>query len=588
MTHSRVYAGVGQALYVSEDRGVSWTSIRQFTDFIASVLVSSRDGAVYVAPRNSSAVNGVNKSLDHGESWASYSFNYSHTNLICWNMQEVPANGTIFVGVEIADHPQPYHPPVFRSTDGGVTWQDVSSGGIPWHVMKFQVDPVNQNVYALTENAGLYRSSDNGTTWQLLSNYFSLDLAMDPLHPNHLFGGAHSAYSAGGVWASGDQGVTFAQVGLNGQIASGIALNASSTTMYVASYNSGVFLTSLTGPRLNVTSLTASAGDDVSIDCAGCAGLGPATLTINGQQVPVTLTSSAFVFTVPAALPIGQYASTIAIAGGTVSLPIIVPQTPTAMIAATSSVWFAQNAVYAPGEVISVFGKRLTAASDTWGASNVAPSVPWGTRLASSSVLVDGTPAPMAFAFTANADSRSQINLQLPVTLAAGQHSLQVQRFNPDGSLATTSTAMSFLVKSISPHYFGTAALPIYLQNVTQDPTGQTFVSKDKPMRAGDVITVYATGLGGTNPVVAAGSVPSSLAYVSTKMSVLLGPQPTGGTVTWGAEFLAAVLSPQFPGLYQLSFRVPAAATPNPDGTVYLFMVVNNVGSQVFMTYMAR
>ncbi len=498
-------------------------------------------------------------------------------------MLEAPATGAIFVGIEIADHPAPYRPPLFRSLDGGVTWQDVS-GVIPWHVLKLQVDPSNQNVYALTENAGLFRSTDNGANWQLLNTYFSLDLLIDPSRAERIYGGGHSAYSPGGVWASSDRGASFAQIGLNGRIAGALALGKSSNALYVGA-GAGLFVANFAA-KLNVASLAASPGDDVSLNCAGCS-LVSASLNFNGQQLPSTLTSTALKFTIPPGTPTGQYPATLTISSMILNFTIVVPAIPTAVISTTSTVLFTQKDAYAPGEVISVFGKRFTPATDTYGPDNVAASVPWGTQLFSARVLVDGTPAPIQFAFTASVNSASQINLQLPYSLAVGPHTLAVQRLSSTGSPEATSTPVSFTVKAISPTYFGNDALPIYLQNITQDPAGATFVSQDKPMHPNDVITVYATGLGATNPAVSAGNVSAQTAFVTAPMSVFFSTQ-RGTTQILGAQFFGAALSPQFPGLYQLSFRVPFNAVPAADGTIVLYIAINNLGSQNFTTYFSR
>ena len=146
-------------------------------------------------------------------------------------MAEIPQTGTIIVGVEIANHPQPYSPPLFRSADGGVTWQDVSVGQVLWHIISLQVNPANQHVYGVAEGLGVYRSMDDGLTWQPLKTYFALTILIDPLHPGHMFGGNSAQWSHGGLWASGDEGITYTEVGMSGKTILDIALNGSSTAM---------------------------------------------------------------------------------------------------------------------------------------------------------------------------------------------------------------------------------------------------------------------------------------------------------------------------------------------------------------------
>ncbi len=102
-------------------------------------------------------------------------------------------------------------------------------------------------------------------------------------------------------------------------------------------------------------------------------------------------------------------------------------------------------------------------------------------------------------------------------------------------------------------------------------------------MHPGDVITAYATGLGLTNPPVPAGTAPARLSIVAAipSSAALVS---NSGTQTWGASFLGAVLSPQFPGLYQISFRVPANAVPDPDGSLQVMFTIGR-DQQLFPAY---
>src|SRR5882724_10739849 len=111
-SHNRVYAAAQQTLYLSQDSGVTWAPIAQFRDLTWSVLVSARDSAVFVGTVNSLTFNGLYKSTDQGRTFVPHSFNYIHNNLIPWGVEKDTSSGAIFVGIEIADHPAPYQPPV--------------------------------------------------------------------------------------------------------------------------------------------------------------------------------------------------------------------------------------------------------------------------------------------------------------------------------------------------------------------------------------------------------------------------------------------------------------------------------------------
>lgn len=53
-------------------------------------------------------------------------FNAVEDSLICWDVAQDPSNGALSVCTEIAEHPSPYDPPFYRSTNGGLMVVDFS------------------------------------------------------------------------------------------------------------------------------------------------------------------------------------------------------------------------------------------------------------------------------------------------------------------------------------------------------------------------------------------------------------------------------------------------------------------------------
>jgi uncharacterized protein (TIGR03437 family) len=76
-------------------------------------------------------------------------------------------------------------------------------------------------------------------------------------------------------------------------------------------------------------------------------------------------------------------------------------------------------------------------------------------------------------------------------------------------------------------------------------------IDVDNPAVQGSIITVYATGLGTTNPPFPAGQIPPSspLYYTNTPTNASIGGV--------AAEVLFAGLAPGYPGAYQLNIKVP-------------------------------
>jgi hypothetical protein len=164
-----------------------------------------------------------------------------------WTLARDPISGRLYAGTEIFDHPQPYRPPFFRSSNGGVNWTNVA-GSLPWHVIEAAVRPTDGFVYALTEGPGLFGSANQGATWNPLAKVIgpSLSLLMDPAMPTRLFGGRPQKVGGGklngGIFVSINAGKTFHAIGLKGVTVGGVALNGPRTQLFAAAYASGVYV----------------------------------------------------------------------------------------------------------------------------------------------------------------------------------------------------------------------------------------------------------------------------------------------------------------------------------------------------------
>jgi uncharacterized protein (TIGR03437 family) len=84
-------------------------------------------------------------------------------------------------------------------------------------------------------------------------------------------------------------------------------------------------------------------------------------------------------------------------------------------------------------------------------------------------------------------------------------------------------------------------------------PTG--LAGNAHPAKAGDVLIIYATGLGKVDHQPLDGGIPSVLATTVAKPSVLFGGVP--------GDVLFSGLAPQFVGVNQLNVQVPAGVTPS-------------------------
>jgi uncharacterized protein (TIGR03437 family) len=106
--------------------------------------------------------------------------------------------------------------------------------------------------------------------------------------------------------------------------------------------------------------------------------------------------------------------------------------------------------------------------------------------------------------------------------------------------------------------------LPMFVPQILATDTGPAIVhtsdsspvTPDKPARPGEVLTIYARGLGPTNPSVVPG-----LAFPATPLAVVNSPVE----VTVGGMAASASYAGGYPGaidVYQVDFTLPTATTP--------------------------
>jgi uncharacterized protein (TIGR03437 family) len=188
----------------------------------------------------------------------------------------------------------------------------------------------------------------------------------------------------------------------------------------------------------------------------------------------------------------------------------------------------------APGELATIFGTNL--ADSTQGAGGF----PLPKSLGGATVYVNSSPVPLLYV------SETQINFQVPSSLAAGTASMYVSR---DGG---QSAIFQFTVVSNAPGIFQNTSN----QAIAQNPDGTTN-SSSAPVASGDVLVVYLTGQGAlNNPVPDGTATPTSpLSSATATATATIGG--TSATV----QFLG--LTPGYTGLAQANILIPALATAN-------------------------
>lgn len=227
---------------------------------------------------------------------------------------------------------------------------------------------------------------------------------------------------------------------------------------------------------------------------------------------------------------------------GTLEITGAIPETAATPILAAlplSAVSFARDQPVSLGAYAALFGSQLA------GALTVADRLPLPDTLDQTSVFIGGTPMPLLFA------SGGQINGIVPFDLTSGRlHSLLVQRG------VTLSAPLQVLIVEAQPALFSknsSGSGQGLIERVSSDGS-RSVAEAGTPARPGDVLVIYASGLGPVSGEVnAADASPTSpLAETLEPVTILVGG------IQVAVSF--AGLTPGFAGLYQVNAALPAGA----------------------------
>jgi uncharacterized protein (TIGR03437 family) len=253
----------------------------------------------------------------------------------------------------------------------------------------------------------------------------------------------------------------------------------------------------------------------------------------------------------PAGLDAGTQTGSIAITSNAVNGSVTVPVELQIVARGAPLIYYqgvVNNATYERGDVVAqggimiVKGEQLSFSPFTAGAA-----APMATRLGATSVLVNGTPAPLYYT------SYGQIAFQMPVETAVGTAIVEVRR--DDGA---TSNKASVEVAPRAPRVLAVTHADV------------SFVTPSSPARGGETIVIWGIGFGETVPAVATGMAPpATLANVTPTPIISFGAGFSRPT----AQPFFAGLVPPFVGLYQVNVVAPE---DTPKGQIE--MTINVAG----------
>jgi photosystem II stability/assembly factor-like uncharacterized protein len=224
----------GDGVYRSTDKGKTWTHLGlSDTRHIARIRVHPRDpDLVYVAALGHTfgpnPERGVFRSRNGGKQWERILFRSDDAGAIDLSMD--PTNPRVLYAAIWEARRTPWSltsggpgSGLFKTADGGDTWTEITDNpGLPKGIkgrIGVAISPARpERVWALVEaedpNSGLYRSDDGGATWQRVSD--DREVQGRRWYYMHVFADPQDADTvwclAGRCWKSVDGGRTFAEV----------------------------------------------------------------------------------------------------------------------------------------------------------------------------------------------------------------------------------------------------------------------------------------------------------------------------------------------------------------------------------------
>ena len=185
-------------------------------------------------------------------------------------------------------------------------------------------------------------------------------------------------------------------------------------------------------------------------------------------------------------------------------------------------------------------------------------------QLACVAVEIGGRRAPITYVQT------DQINFQVPVSTPSGAVPLTVI-LNPGRPNEVKSDLATVTVNSHAPAFFTFSGKSIAAQTSDfKTIANATDVPGGVPARRGDVVILYGTGFGVSDPVYQAGEIASGQARLRDAVTITVG-----GTALAAADILYAGLAPgNISGLQQFNIRIPQSAA---TGNVAIAITVGGV-----------
>ena len=202
-----------------------------------------------------------------------------------------------------------------------------------------------------------------------------------------------------------------------------------------------------------------------------------------------------------------------------------------------------QSSSAAPNTILSIYGTNLASGTHAVSAEELrAGAIP--TTMQGTRVLLSGQLANLYFV------SPGQINLLIPASLKPSKIEITVLsdgKGGPDVPVQLNDAAPGLF--QVGPYIASTDAVGHVL-------------TEDHPARPGDIVVLYATGLGPATEKYNAGELARAASFIKrfNEFIVLVA----GNRLDASRVFYAGV-TPGYAGLYQVNLQLPGDCPPDPE-----------------------
>jgi len=204
---------------------------------------------------------------------------------------------------------------------------------------------------------------------------------------------------------------------------------------------------------------------------------------------------------------------------------------------------FAQGPL-APNSLVTIFGSGLARSTQALTTADISGGY-LPHELNYTQVLVYGAPVPLFYV------SDTQINFLMPADQSTGPAEIRVVREGLVGPVATVT------IVAAAPALF---AMPNGYAIVTH--ADASLITPDAPAHPGEIIVIYAAGLGKTERNPSTGELPPYISYLlnwkDTKVTL-------NGVAVDPNRMPYAGLTPYSAGLYQINLQLPDTVPADPE-----------------------